>query len=100
MGKTIDEAMVHAEESLRDYAIGARKDDAELTMPSPIEDVEVPAGNILVSIPMIPLSGRSVRANLSLDEGVAAFVDGEARRRGMTRKVYVKWMARRVAQTG
>ena len=100
MGKTIDEAMVHAEESLRDYAIGARKDDAELTMPSPIEDVEVPAGNTLVSIPMIPLSGRSVRANLSLDEGVSAFVDGEARRRGMTRKVYVKWMARRVAQTG
>ena len=100
MGKTIDEAMVHAEESLRDYAIEARKDDAELTMPSPIEGVEVPAGNTLVSIPMIPLPGRSVRANLSLDEGVAAFVDGEARRRGMTLKVYVKWMARRVAQTG
>ena len=35
MGKTIDEAMVHAEESLRDYAIEARKDDAELAMPKP-----------------------------------------------------------------
>ena len=36
MGKSIDEAMVHAEESLRDYAIEANKDDAELTMPTPV----------------------------------------------------------------
>ena len=100
MGKGIDEAMVHAEESLRDYAIEANKDDAELTMPTPVEDVDVPAGNTLVTIPLIPLSGRSVRANLSLDEGVATFIDGEARRRGMTRKAYVEWMARRIAQMG
>ena len=50
--------------------------------------------------PLIRLSGRSVRANLTLDEGVAAFIDGEARRRKMTRTAYVEWMARRIAQTG
>lgn len=100
MGKSIDEAMVHAEESLRDYAIEANKDDAELTMPTPVEDVDVTAGNTLVSIPLIPLSGRSVRDDLSLDEGVTTFIDGAARRRGMTLKAYVEWMARRIAQMG
>ena len=100
MGKTIDEAMAHAEEALRDYAIETGKDGSELTPPSAMEDVEVPTGYALVPIPMILLSGRSVRANLSLDEGVAAFIDGEARRRGMTRTAYVEWMARRIAQMG
>ena len=61
---------------------------------------ETPAGHTLVSIPLIRLSGRSVRANLTLDEGVAAFIDAEARRRGMTRTAYVEWMARRIAQAG
>ena len=37
---------------------------------------------------------------MTLDEGVAAFIDGEARRRGMTRTAYVEWMARRVAEMG
>ena len=35
-----------------------------------------------------------------LDEGVVAFIDGEARRRGMTRTAYVEWMTRRIAQAG
>ena len=54
----------------------------------------------LVAIPLIRLSGRRVRANLTLDEGVAEFTNSEARRRRMTRTAYVEWMARRIAQTG
>ena len=50
--------------------------------------------------PLIRLSGRSVRANLTLDEGVVAFIGGEARRRRMTRTAFVEWMARRIAQEG
>ncbi len=37
---------------------------------------------------------------MTLDEGVAAFIESEARRRGMTRTAYVEWMARRVAEMG
>ena len=40
--------------------------------------------------PLIRLSGRNVRANLTLDEGVVAFIDGEARRRRMTRTAFVE----------
>ena len=37
---------------------------------------------------------------MMLDEGVIAFIDSEAKRRGMTRTSYVEWMARRIAQAG
>ena len=100
MGKTLDDALVNAEEALRDYAIEAEKHDEEVVTPTAIENVNAPPGCALVSVPLIRLSGRSVRANLSLDEGVAAFIDSEATRRKMTRTAYVEWMARRVAQMG
>ena len=100
MGKTIDEAMVNAEEALRDYAIEAEKDKEAIISPSALERVETRAGETLVSIPLIRLAGKSVRRHMTLDEGVAAFIDNEARRRGMTRTAYVEWMARRVAEMG
>ncbi|MCY4488879.1 MAG: type II toxin-antitoxin system HicB family antitoxin [Deltaproteobacteria bacterium] len=100
MGKSIDEAMLNAEEALRDYAIETEKDDGALITPSDPERVEPEGGQTLVSIPLIRLSGRSVRRHMTLDEGVAAFIDSEARRRGMTRTAYVEWMARRVAEMG
>ena len=100
MGESVDEALVNAEEALRDYAIEAEKEDAAVTPPSAIEEVTPPEGSALVSVPLIYLSGRGVRANMTLDEGVVAFIDGEARRRGMMRTAYVEWMTRRIAQMG
>ena len=100
MATTVDEALLHAEEALRDYVVETERDGEPITPPTSIEHVETRSGYTLVSVPLIRLSGRSVRANLTLDEGVAAFIDGEARRRKMTRTAYVEWMARRIAQTG
>ncbi|MCY3766718.1 MAG: type II toxin-antitoxin system HicB family antitoxin [Gemmatimonadetes bacterium] len=100
MGNTVDEALVNAEEALRDYAIEAEKDGEKISPPSAFEQLEVPCGNTLVSVPLIRVTGRNVRAHMTLDEGVAAFIDGESRRRGMTRKTYVEWMVRRIAQMG
>ena len=62
-------------------------------------------GPVLPAMPsrvlaFIRVSGRRVRASLTLDEGVAAFIDGEARRRNMTRTAFVEWMARRIAREG
>ena len=100
MGKTMDEALMNAEEALRDGALEAEHDGESLAAPSALEDIETPAGQALVSIPLIRLSGRSVRAHLNLDAEVAAFIDSEARRRKMTRTAYISWMARRIAQMG
>ena len=101
MGTTVDEALVNAEEALRDCAIEAEKDGEKISQPSALERAYyVPSGNALVSVPLIRITGRNVRAHMTLDEGVAAFIDGESRRRGMTRKTYVEWMVKRIAQMG
>ena len=100
MGETMDDALLHAEEALRDYVTETEADGARVAEASPIERVAPPEGATLVSIPLIRLSGRTVRANLTLDEGVVAFMDSEARRRQMTRKAFVEWMTRRIAQQG
>ena len=100
MGSTVDEALLNAEDALRDYAIETERDGAELVPPSPFQTIKTPVGNQLVSIALIRSSGKSVRAGLTLDEDVAEFIDSEARRRGMTRKTYITWIVRRIAAMG
>ena len=100
MGETVDDALLHAEEALRDYVTETEADGGRVAEASAIERVSPPEGATLVSIPLIRLSGRTVRANLTLDEGVVAFMDSEARRRQMTRRAFVEWMTRRIAQQG
>ena len=50
MGHTVDEALVNAEDALRDYAVETERDGDELACPSPIETIDAPTGNQLVSI--------------------------------------------------
>ena len=50
MGYTVDEALVNAQESLRDYAIEMENDGAELAAPSPAESVAIPEGSQIVSV--------------------------------------------------
>lgn len=100
MGATVEDAMVNAEQALRDYVLEAERDGADIGSRSAIESVVPRSGSALVSVPLIRLSGRRVRANLTLDEGVAEFIDTESKRRHMTRAAFVEWMARRIAQTG
>ena len=97
MGSTVDQAILNAEDALRDYAIEAEKDGETLASPSPFQDIETPRGSQLISVPLIRLSGKSIRAGLTLDRDVAEFIDSEARRRNMTRKAYVTWIVRRIA---
>ena len=100
MGYTVEDALINAEDALRDYTLDADQDGEVLPEPSPFQSIDVPKGSQLVSMPLIRVSGRKVRANLTLDEGVAEFIDSEARRRKMTRTAYITWMARRIAQMG
>ncbi len=100
MGYTVEDAIVNAEDAMRDWVEEMEKRGREVAPPSPFESIEVPQGCQLVSVPLLKVSGRKVRANLTLDEGVATFIDSEARRRKMTRTAYITWMARRIAQMG
>ena len=100
MGETIDEALLNAEDSLRDYARSCQELGEQLKAPSAPEDIEVPEGSTLTSVPLIQPGGKPVRINLFVEEGTLAFIDGEAKRRKMTRTAFVGWMASRVAQMG
>lgn len=100
MGDTIDDALLNAEEALRDYVIETESDGDLIVQPSDLEQVSPEPGQALTTVPLIRQSGRSVRIHMAIDEGVAVFIDSEADRRGMTRTAYVEWMARRIAMMG
>ena len=53
MGLSVDEALLNAEDALRDYAVETERDGDELARPSPFQTIETPTGNQLVSIPLI-----------------------------------------------
>ncbi len=99
-GGTLDEALARAAEALADAAAEYTRDGEPLPAPSPLEDVRLPEGaHALTAIPLVRPTGKARRANLTLDEGVLDFIDSEARRRGMTRKAFIEWMAHFVART-
>ena len=102
MGATLEEAMLNAEAVLQDAALEAERDGIALSPPSALEEVDVPAGTALSSILLVRAAParRSVRLNLTLDAAVADIIKSEADRRGMSRKRYVEWMTRRLAQIG
>ena len=53
MGGTMDEALLNAEDALRDYVVETERDGDELARPSPFQAIETPVGNQLVSISLI-----------------------------------------------
>ena len=58
MGHTVDEALLNAEDALRDYAIEAEKDGEELARPSHFRSIETPRGSQLTSIPLVRNFGQ------------------------------------------
>ena len=57
MGETMDDALVHAEEALRDYVTETERDGVRVVEASPMEDVSPPEGSVLVAVPHIRRSG-------------------------------------------
>lgn len=99
MGKTVDAALGHAADVLRDFAEALGE---KLPSPRPIETLrqdplviaEIAEGAVLASVPLVRSTGRPVKANLSIDEGVLAAIDAEAARRKLTRSALIELLAR------
>ena len=93
MGATIEAALAHAADSLRDWIEGAEEAGETIPAAHALEtlrgDREVAAalaaGAALASVPLIRETGRPAKANLSLDSGILRAIDEEAVRRGLTR---------------
>tara|TARA_R110002020_G_C16289947_1_gene772344 strand:- start:212 stop:604 length:393 start_codon:yes stop_codon:yes gene_type:complete len=52
-------------------------------------------GAFLLAVPVIRLSGRTAKANITMDAGLLAAVDAMARQRGLTRSAFLADLARR-----
>jgi len=102
MGRSVDEAMANAAAAMRDWAEVTEESGGGIGRPRAAEavaaDAEVRAalarGAVLASVPLIRETGRPAKANLSLDSGILAAIDDEARRRKLTRSALVEAMAK------
>jgi predicted RNase H-like HicB family nuclease len=102
MGATIEAALTHAADSLRDWIEGAEEAGETIPAAHALEalrgDPEVATalaeGAALASVPLIRETGRPAKANLSLDSGILRAIDEEAARRGLTRSNFVELLAK------
>ena len=99
-GATPEDAIADATSAVREWAearaarssaLPAARTVAELVRTG---EIDTAGGESAVMIPLVVDSGRSIRANLSLDAGLLAAVDAEARRRGLTRSAFIASAAR------
>ena len=99
---TLDEVWYQAEEAMQREAARLEYLGEPLPDATAPEDVDVPAGYILSSVLLVRVTPQreGVRWNLSLDAGVADVLDAEARRRGLSRKALVEFLARFLARSG
>lgn len=103
MGATVEKAMENAADAMRDWADTMEDMGKSIPMPRSLEEVRededvketLAEGAFFVSLPLVRETGKPVKANLSLDAGILAAIDEEAKRRKLTRSDFIAWMARR-----
>ena len=102
MGDTLDEAVTAAAAALADW-VGTVESAGQAAPPASSaealrRDPEVVAaladGACLAAVLLVRATGKSVRANLSLDEGLVAAIDAAAHSRGITRSGMVSIVMR------
>ena len=101
-GNSFEEAYDAAIEAVADWAATVVAEGRDMPAPSALQDLaaredvrdEIAAGAHLAFVPFTRMSGRSARANLTMDEGLLAEIDDEARRRGVTRSAWMTSAAR------
>ncbi|HLJ72492.1 MAG TPA: type II toxin-antitoxin system HicB family antitoxin [Roseiarcus sp.] len=104
MGDTVEGALANAADALRDWIDLTEENGDSVPPPRPLEalrtDGEVARalsdGASLAAVPLVRETGKSIKANLSLDAGLLAAIDEEAQRRKLTRSAFIELMARRM----
>jgi len=62
--------------------------------PTPRVSADTAGGALVRSVPLVRHSGWPAKANLSIDAGILAAIDAEAKRRKLTRSAFIELMAR------
>jgi predicted RNase H-like HicB family nuclease len=95
-GQSEEEVVRNATDALAEWASDVVA--SRLHLPAPrsyahlLKSGEYPQlgkGGVIATIPLLKLSGKLARANISLDAGLLENVDEEASRRGMTRSAFL-----------
>jgi predicted RNase H-like HicB family nuclease len=102
MGASLEQAIVNAAEVMRDWVDVTTIKGGAIPEPRPLEDLladpevaeDIGRGALLRSVPLVRESGRPAKANLSIDAGILAAIDTEAKRRKLTRSAFIELMAR------
>ena len=105
-GATLEELVVNAAEAMRDWVDVTIERGGAIPEPRTIEALladtnvheDIVAGALLRSVPLVRHSGRSAKASLSIDSGILAAIDAEAKRRKLTRSAFIELMARHALQ--
>jgi len=99
-GDTLQVAMVNARDALRIHVESL--DDLGKSIPAP-RDIDAPVDDIsdaldsgatLTLVPLLIDAGRSKRLQISMDAGLVAAIDADAKARGITRSAYLADAAR------
>lgn len=101
MGKDENEAYANALDALSEWIRDARKAGAT-PKPRPIEELRrdpdvietLAEGGAFIAVPLVIESGRPVRANISIDEGLLDAIDSAAKEAGLTRSSFLASAAR------
>ncbi|MCA3564787.1 MAG: type II toxin-antitoxin system HicB family antitoxin [Methylocystis sp.] len=96
MGRTMEEARRNAIAALADWigemggleAVPAPSDPETLRLNGEAQEA-IREGAFPIAIPLLIESGRSVRANISMDQGILAAIDAAAEERGLTRSSFL-----------
>ena len=102
MGGTLDELLQNAQEALRMWAEDALADEESSPPPRSFNEIAndpevaeaLKHGAALAIVPLLIETGRSVKANLSMDSWLLAAIDDAAAARGLTRSAFLSSAAR------
>ncbi len=103
-GETPEAAIADAAEALRDVVVHKREDGFPTPRPSTLSEIvasrEIGEGESAVMIPLLLNSGRTVRANISLDAALLDAIDVAAKERGLSRSAFLASAAREKIMAG
>ena len=103
-GATPEAAIADAAEALRDVLAHKREGGFPAPPPSTLSEIvasgEIGEGESAVMIPLLLDSGRTVRANVSLDAALLEAIDAAAKERGLSRSAFLASAAREKIMAG
>ena len=103
-GATAEAAIADAAEALRDVIAHKRENGFAAPRPSTLAEImasgEIGKGESAVMIPLLIDSGRTVRANISLDAALLEAIDAAAKERGLSRSAFLASAAREKIMAG